>query len=318
MDHQVNYDFVIIGAGVSGLHLANRLVKARKKVLVIEKSRSVGGRLATRRDGSVSYDHGAQFYKIKANASQIEIGSQSPPWNLWFKQEDANYFVFPEGMNKFAKFRSIDLDVKLNQKVTKLEPLVKGGYRVATENGYFYNAEAIVLSCPLPQSLQILNDSMMSYPNDLKSVRYAKALVGLFEPHQPGQELELIKYLQEPDDFIFSISNQKSKMITSKLAFTVVMNANWSESHFDLSDEKILNLLTSHFQRYLSTKNLKFDIAKSQLKKWKYSHPLSKYNSNFVHLENGARIFLIGDAFGGGSINGAIRSAEELFLSMNV
>ena len=46
----------IIGAGISGLALANKL-KNHFEVVVFEKSRGYGGRVATRRSGAVSYTH---------------------------------------------------------------------------------------------------------------------------------------------------------------------------------------------------------------------------------------------------------------------
>ena len=54
----------IIGAGISGLALANKL-KNHFEVVVFEKSRGYGGRVATRRSGEFIFDHGAQFFKAK-------------------------------------------------------------------------------------------------------------------------------------------------------------------------------------------------------------------------------------------------------------
>ena len=55
----------IIGAGLSGLLLANRL-QDKAKVTVFEKSRGVSGRLATRRIGAYEFDHGAQFMTARS------------------------------------------------------------------------------------------------------------------------------------------------------------------------------------------------------------------------------------------------------------
>ena len=49
----------IIGAGLSGLTAAHDL-KEHANVTLYEKSRGVGGRLATRRAEPFSFDHGAQ------------------------------------------------------------------------------------------------------------------------------------------------------------------------------------------------------------------------------------------------------------------
>ena len=43
------YDIVVVGAGIAGLMASTYLSKAGYKVAVLEKSRGVGGRMATRR-----------------------------------------------------------------------------------------------------------------------------------------------------------------------------------------------------------------------------------------------------------------------------
>ena len=51
---------VIVGAGMAGLTAARRLQRF-VDVVVLDKGRGVGGRLATRRVGDATFDHGAQF-----------------------------------------------------------------------------------------------------------------------------------------------------------------------------------------------------------------------------------------------------------------
>ena len=57
----------IIGAGLLGLTAAHDL-KEHANVTLYEKSRGVGGRLATRRAEPFSFDHGAQFFKARSKA----------------------------------------------------------------------------------------------------------------------------------------------------------------------------------------------------------------------------------------------------------
>jgi hypothetical protein len=45
-----------------------------------------------------------------------------------------------------------------------------------------------------------------------------------------------------------------------------------------------------------------------------YSHPLKTHTAPFERVGTLKNIFLLGDAFGGGSLSGAIRSATHLFL----
>jgi len=68
----------IIGAGISGLSCGRKLARAGFDVVVIEKSRSFGGRCATRLwDGAV-VDHGAQFFTIQNAAFRKDLESLEP------------------------------------------------------------------------------------------------------------------------------------------------------------------------------------------------------------------------------------------------
>ena len=50
----------MVGAGMAGLTAAHRL-SGVTEVVILDKGRGVGGRLATRRIGDATIDHGAQF-----------------------------------------------------------------------------------------------------------------------------------------------------------------------------------------------------------------------------------------------------------------
>ena len=54
------YEVVIIGAGISGSYLAKILNEKKIRVLIIEKSKSVGGRFSTKNVGAGLADYGCQ------------------------------------------------------------------------------------------------------------------------------------------------------------------------------------------------------------------------------------------------------------------
>ena len=56
---------VVIGAGLSGLTAARTLTEHGNDVVVIDKGKSPGGRVATRRIGEATLDHGAQFFTVR-------------------------------------------------------------------------------------------------------------------------------------------------------------------------------------------------------------------------------------------------------------
>ncbi len=61
-------DVIIIGAGLAGLIAAYTLTQRGFNCEVLEKSRALGGRMATRRHQDTSFDHGAQYFTVKTTA----------------------------------------------------------------------------------------------------------------------------------------------------------------------------------------------------------------------------------------------------------
>ena len=55
----------VIGAGLAGLIAAQQLHNNGHDVVVLDKGKSPGGRLATRRIGDATLDHGAQFFTVR-------------------------------------------------------------------------------------------------------------------------------------------------------------------------------------------------------------------------------------------------------------
>jgi phytoene dehydrogenase-like protein len=61
---------VIVGAGIAGLACARELASCGREAVVLERSRGVGGRCATRRVNGQPVDHG----HTSAGTSQLTLG----------------------------------------------------------------------------------------------------------------------------------------------------------------------------------------------------------------------------------------------------
>ena len=86
---RVMNDVVVIGAGVSGLAAARRLAEAGLRVVVLEASERVGGRIMTVRDGETVVELGAEFVHGR-------------PRVLWELIEEAGLETF-ERVGKFLR-----------------------------------------------------------------------------------------------------------------------------------------------------------------------------------------------------------------------
>ena len=142
-------NIAIIGAGISGLSLANML-KDIANVKVFEKSRGFGGRVATRYSEDFEFDHGAQFFTIKTNKFQkfmqplIDQGIVDV-WKAKFVEIDGNntsnkkqwnlnypHYVGVPRMNQVCKYLARGLDTTLEIEVNKIKKSVRinGNYLI--------------------------------------------------------------------------------------------------------------------------------------------------------------------------------------------
>ena len=60
----VQFDTIVVGAGISGLVFAHALLEAGQRVVVLEKSRGYGGRLATKRALDAVFDQGPPWFAV--------------------------------------------------------------------------------------------------------------------------------------------------------------------------------------------------------------------------------------------------------------
>ena len=65
------YDFIVIGCGISGLLTAKKLTENGASVLILDKGRNFGGRMATRFFDGAIFDHGAQFFTVRMCCSCV-------------------------------------------------------------------------------------------------------------------------------------------------------------------------------------------------------------------------------------------------------
>ena len=303
---------VIVGAGLTGLILADQLSRNSPKeigssISIIEKSRGVGGRMATRRTVTAKFDHGGQFY-----ARRIPLEGYHQKWMVgglthhWFERDKIQHYNAPGGLTTLAKDLAKGLDIQFEKKLLSVKPS-GAGWRLELEPAEELFCDRLILTAPLPQSLEILRQSSIVYGVTLDQIHYSKALVALLEVNVPserlGGERGYVEFTQGP---LFSIADQLRKNVSNVPAYTVTLSAEYSGKMYEYQDEVIAEMVGNEIARLDPTTVIHF----TQIKRWRYARPLSTYESLFCEIT--PSLFLAGDAFGGGSFNGATRSAMKL------
>ncbi len=302
-------DYIVVGAGLSGLQAAQFITEKKwGSVLLLEKSRGVGGRMATRRTLDTRFDHGAQFYRNKEDIAELHTRwSIKQLTHQWFKSDLGEHWCASAGMTALAKNLAEPINIKLEKLISKIS--YEGDcWSLTSDKEEKWYCKNLILSAPLPQSLAIIERSNLGLDQSrddlaaLRKIQYSKAVLALVVLEE---DLFINKegYKEFTDNDFFSIADQKQKGVSSIAALTITMSAEFSEKEFEQTDEIILNKILAKLQdQYPQVK-----LVGAELKKWRYCQVLSRYKDPFLELL--PRLYLIGDAFGGPSLLGALRSS---------
>ena len=166
---------IVVGAGIAGLTLARALHRQGLAPLVLERSRGVGGRCATRRIDGQAVDHGVAYLHGRTPEFRAELdavpqvvrrehwptvrsGDGSPCRPEAFAP-DVYRVAFAEGVNSFAKHLATDVAVRADAHVTAVRPPSPGGpegWHLTLSSGEVIHARALVLTMPAPSALDLL------------------------------------------------------------------------------------------------------------------------------------------------------------------
>jgi predicted NAD/FAD-dependent oxidoreductase len=322
---------LIIGAGIAGLTAAQVFKQADQPVLVLDKGRSVGGRMATRRFGGGRFDHGAQYFtgrseRFKKWISEWQAAGVVTEWARGFAM---GHYQPPalghpryrglDGMTTITKYLARDLDVRVDTNVVSVSK-DNNQWLIHTKSGKQFRGHALLLTPPVPQSLDLLYNGQVSLPddvqNDLAAITYDSclALMALFAGHsllpEPGG-------LRLSDGPIAWIADNFQKGI-SPGGFGVTIHAapEFSRQHWQTESAIIAQELLKAAAKWLHK-----DLIKWQLHRWRYSQPTMSYSEPTLFIPGPPALAFAGDAFGGPRVEGAASSgyaaAKALLSTVN-
>lgn len=163
----------VIGAGLSGLAAARQLQEHGHRVHVFEKSRGVGGRMATRRQLETAFDHGAQYFTARSPqfgdfVRSLLADNQIGVWpargqkivsfqdgNITEVSQDENRYVGVPGMNQLCKQLSQGLAVQREVRILEIHP-ASGVWHLRGSDQQYGPFDAVLISAPSPQTAELI------------------------------------------------------------------------------------------------------------------------------------------------------------------
>ena len=312
----VTWDVLIIGAGLAGLSAANDLHQAGLNVLVVDKGRGLGGRLAGRRIGDATFDHGAQFMtardsRFKASVAEwIEAGVAEE----WY----SSYPGHPNGhpryrgvptMTAVAKYLATDMNVL---RTTRVDSITQDNqlWSAALDNGDTISAKALLITSPVPQTLDLLASGNIPVPADkqarLDRIDY-EACIAVMAVLDGPTAIPAPGATAFDEGPIGWISDNLQKGVSKIPAVTIHGSGGFSAEHYD--DDKMLigQKLIDAAAPYLG--NAK--VTEYQVHGWRYSKPSVVDPEACMLLSESTDLpplALAGDAFAGPRFEGAVLS----------
>ncbi len=302
---------VVVGAGISGLLLARALRDAGHSVVVLEKSRGVGGRMATKRVGETSFDQGAQFFTARTPefSRLVETWVQAGTATAWPGTEHRRWIGTP-AMTAVPKALAEGLDVRREAKVTAARRRDDGGWDLAIEGQPTLAAGRLLLTCPVPQALAMLGAGGTVLPADLA------AALGRLTYHPC---LALLAVLKGPSAVpaegvapaggpLRWLADNVRKGIARGVPAAVTLHAapEYSAQHYATAEADVTAELLAAAAPWLGA-----PVVATALHRWKFGEPAATHPEPCVWRPE-LGLGFAGDAFGGPKVEGAARSGLAL------
>lgn len=319
---------IVVGAGIAGLLAATQLQNAGWRTTVLDKSRGVGGRMATRRFDGAIFDHGAQFFTVRdaefarwvdawqaAGVVELWTDAFAKPGKQLERGGHRRYRGVP-GMTGIAKHLAASLEVHLSEKVQSITNS-DDQWRVVTEAGKQIAGDALILTPPVPQSLALLQalNIPTAVHEALQNIRYDPCLAVMAIVEEPSA-IPAPGALQIGGEPIHWIADNTQKGVSPDVrALTIHAGPVFSRDHFDDDPDRVAQMLFSAAAEWLPK-----GVISYQVHRWRYSIPKHPYPARMLLVKNPLPLLFAGDAFGGPRVEGAALSglaAAQALLASN-
>ncbi|MBW4664914.1 MAG: FAD-dependent oxidoreductase [Chroococcus sp. CMT-3BRIN-NPC107] len=334
------FDVAIVGAGISGLVCAQQLHQAGYRVVVVEKSRGLGGRVTTRRLQDTCADRGLSyiFPAGELTKSFVELLYSQNILTVWtdtvheFKADSqlkavktSPLYIAPDGMSAIARFLGKNLEIQLNRRVVGLS-LSNNCWHIELEDSDAeVVAKSVVVAIPAPQALMLVESLASSEALDsLRKVEFAACIsviagypASLALP--PWQAVTVID-----DDTLAWIGNDSSKRsgmrspacaLALSPVFVFHSSAKFAQNYIDTEDlqpvgQQLLNKVAKLFPEFANPDWLQCDF-------WRYAFPTISLADNCLNIDTPQPLICCGDWCGGFNLEDAMRSAIVAAAQIN-
>jgi hypothetical protein len=307
----------VVGAGLAGLAAARTLADQGHDVVVVEKARGAGGRMSTRRDASLRFDHGAQYFTArdarflrhvaawrerglvrKWDARIATIGEHESDR----QEQGTERYVAVPGMNAICRDMAAELaDCRFEWTVSELRRS-DAGWVLATEGGQTLECDALVMTAPPEQARALLGDPEIDAATSGVDMLPCWALmVTLDKPLLKAHDAAFVN--QGP---LAWVSGQPSKPgRPSANAWVLHATPDWSLENLEKSASEVRDLLLEAARDLPLSQS--FSVESAVAHRWRYALAKQPLDRGAIWLGE-KNLALAGDWCNGSRVEGAFLS----------
>lgn len=304
-------NIAIIGSGLTGLTAARQL-KSFAHTTVFDKSKGVGGRLATRYTDKFEFDHGAQYFiaksqEFKSLVDELLSAGVIAPWNARFVVFDGNkriqasnwndcfaHYIGIPRMNMLAKYLAKDLNLLLACKIVKVEFMHKQWWLWDEANVKHGPYDWVISTAPYPQTLELFSSYIKMLP--LKMQACYALMLGYEDDLNLDWDAALIK--NSCLSFL-SVNSHKLNRMKKGVSLVALSDNNWADAHVDDEILSVKDMMIETLKSYVDRPYSYVDIHR-----WRYANtPQQDKPKIFFDINN--QLIAGGDW----SISGRVESA---------
>lgn len=309
---------------MAGISAALKL-QDKAQITIFDKSRGIGGRMATRRTEKYNFDHGAQFFTAKSeefqglcrqaqkdgvidlwNADFVEITGREVTNSRKFTADHPHYVGTPQ-MNSLCKYLAQGLDINLEQKITKIDFKDKKWVLQNDQDEKFEDFDYLIIAIPSHQALDLINEGVKDYQRikEVKMLGCFALMVGLKEDPKLDFQAALVK-----ESIISWISVNSSKPQRAG-GSTILLNSrnSWAEENMENDPELLKCQLLEELINI--TKVDRQIIDHIDIHRWRYANIGKQNGGSFIFDEKQA-LGICGDWLIHGRVEAAYQSGGDV------
>jgi renalase len=273
----------VIGAGISGLTAGKFLEDHGFDVQVFDKARGPGGRMSTRREDSLEFDHGAQFFTVHSEsfAEAVEEWTRKDVADRWNGKvvvlkdggkEDITAGIARRvgkpGMNGICRHIASSLQVRFDTRVIGASRS-KGKWLLAGDNEQELGVyDVLIVSTPPAQAIPLLAGTpALAARAESAVMSPCWAAMVAFDERLP---VEWDAAVIHGSLLLWAARNASKPGRPAGETWILHGTHAWSQEHIELSPERAADLLLSAFRTVIANSSIGHHFLKAH--RWRYAN----------------------------------------------